>query len=693
MTGKSLTGISGVALLSGVVITGVSFGAMSAETAPESLETIEVVGQRLSFVDTGQKKTQLDIQTETPMRVDQMLTTIPGISLFRRADSYSAHPTTQGLTMRGVGANGAGRVLVTLDGVPQNDAFGGWVYWSAIDGDLLETATVRSGGSSGAFGSQALSGVVELESLRPRESGGSAHGRFGSFETVDLAGHYSLVGDAGFVTLGAGYEETDGFYLLSPDQRGSIDVPASSDVGYISARAGTSFGTTDIVTTLRWYQENRINGLAAAPNATETIDTSLRVSGGQDMRYEVLAYYRTQDFENTFAAARDERTSERAVLNQYDVPGRGIGLLARLQFGTSEIGLDGRSLSGEVHEDFRNLGAGFTRNRRAGGDQWTVGLYGETTRQFGRSEVSFSARLDRYKTYNGVREETDIATGDLLREDAILDVADWIPSGRIGFSYSLTESAQQNADTQITGAMYRTWRLPTINEYYRPFRVGNDITEANPFLKPEKLYGIEAGIRHDYSDTSYIYAGLYRAWLEDGVSAVTIGYGPGFYELGGFVPEGGVLRQRANVDRSVTDGAELEAGLSVTNSFSIVGRYQYARAKVTAFDDNPEVVGKRPVQTPRHSASVTALYQGDVVSSTLGLRYQSSQYDDALNERRLDTIVTVDASVRYRIAGGIEAEVSATNLFDSKVVSALSADGLETLAQRQRIMLGLRVGF
>src|SRR4051812_36762510 len=61
--------------------------------------------------------------------LDEALRQVPGLSLFRRNSTLSANPTVQGVSLRSIGASGAGRALVTLDGVPQNDPFGSWVIW------------------------------------------------------------------------------------------------------------------------------------------------------------------------------------------------------------------------------------------------------------------------------------------------------------------------------------------------------------------------------------------------------------------------------------------------------------------------------------------------------------------------------------------------------------------------------------
>ncbi|MEI9850369.1 MAG: hypothetical protein WDN24_05300 [Sphingomonas sp.] len=49
------------------------------------------------------------------------------------SDSRSAHPTSQGITLRGPGrATPPARALLLLDGVPQADPFGGWVAFSRL---------------------------------------------------------------------------------------------------------------------------------------------------------------------------------------------------------------------------------------------------------------------------------------------------------------------------------------------------------------------------------------------------------------------------------------------------------------------------------------------------------------------------------------------------------------------------------
>ncbi|MGY6361490.1 TonB-dependent receptor plug domain-containing protein, partial [Proteus mirabilis] len=51
-------------------------------------------------------------------RVENVLADVAGFQQFRRADSRSANPSAQGVTLRALGGNASSRALVLLDGVP-----------------------------------------------------------------------------------------------------------------------------------------------------------------------------------------------------------------------------------------------------------------------------------------------------------------------------------------------------------------------------------------------------------------------------------------------------------------------------------------------------------------------------------------------------------------------------------------------
>ncbi len=634
-----------------------------------------------------------DLENQPSLRLDEILGEIPGVSLFRRASSRSAHPTTQGVTLRGFGPNGAGRTLVMLDGVPLNDPFGGWVPWTALSSLSLGEAVIIEGGGAGSWGNQALAGVIELKS-QPR---GTVWGelRAGSHATLEGGGGGVADAGAGTITVEAGGSRSDGFYLLGPSQRGSIDVPAASNDWHSSMRYSTSLDeNTKIHATVDHFEESRINGLADATNSTKGTDGSLRLvhdmPGGTS--FETTAYWKDRTFRSTFASVDATRSSSNPVLDQY-VPSTGLGLNSVLRFDVGrdtqlEFGLDIRHDKGNTHELFRNLGAGYTRNRLAGGSELLSGGYAEVTTRLAGITLTASGRVDYWKVSNGKIIESDIATGALTRNDPISNRNGWVANGRVGMR------APVDDENAFTAAAYSGFRVPTINELFRPFRVGNDITDANPNLVPERLYGVNVGVRHDGEHISGS-VDLFRLWLDHAVGNVTIGQGPGNFPPVGFVPAGGTLRQRQNIPQIGAKGAEASVTYRPVETFAVTLRYLYNDSKVSqASGAAAALQGKVVSGVPKSQGSIAV--DGDITSRLHvngDMRFSTGQWDDDLNQRRLGGIVTFDLALQYHVAEGTAVTLSGQNLFNEKVVSALSADGLETLANQRMIMAGVRVTY
>src|SRR5688572_27188828 len=138
-------------------------------------------GERISTeAATSVSVIDADVVRTSPSRaVDDLLRQVPGFSLLRRTGSVAAHPTSQGVSMRGVGASGASRTLVMADGIPVNDPFGTWVYWNRVPKLSIDSIEVMRGGASDLYGSSALGGVIHMRTRRPAAGVFLAEGAFG----------------------------------------------------------------------------------------------------------------------------------------------------------------------------------------------------------------------------------------------------------------------------------------------------------------------------------------------------------------------------------------------------------------------------------------------------------------------------------------------------------------------------------
>ncbi|RYD55278.1 MAG: Plug domain-containing protein, partial [Sphingomonadales bacterium] len=147
-----------------------------AQEAPREPEEVVIIGQGLAPPPGDAAYAVVVIPRErlagtASGRLEDALRDVGGLAQFRRSDSRSAHPTSQGVTLRGLGGNASSRALLLLDGVPQADPFGGWVAFPAYLPERLASARVTRGGGSGYSGPGALAGTIELASGSPAELG------------------------------------------------------------------------------------------------------------------------------------------------------------------------------------------------------------------------------------------------------------------------------------------------------------------------------------------------------------------------------------------------------------------------------------------------------------------------------------------------------------------------------------------
>ena len=167
--------------------------------------------------------------------LDDRLRDIPGFSLFRRSSSLVANPTTQGVSLRGLGSSGASRTLVLWDGVPANDPFGGWVYWTQFIPGEMERVEISRGAATSVFGDRAMSGAIAVFSRPSEPRRLLAEYQAGNQNSHDVSLGFSDLRTGVAVSGAAQAFTTDGYYIVPEPIRGAVD-----------RRAGVRFVTGDI---------------------------------------------------------------------------------------------------------------------------------------------------------------------------------------------------------------------------------------------------------------------------------------------------------------------------------------------------------------------------------------------------------------------------------------------------------------
>lgn len=668
----------------------------------QPIDEVSVTGRRLSeslstsvYSSTMLGRSDLE---GAALGLDDTLRRVPGFGLFRRQASRAAHPTTQGVSLRGLGPNGAGRTLVLLDGIPQNDPFGGWVEWVHLQPGAIEQATVIRGGGAGQWGNSALAGVVRLDSRRSNDSLLKGDVRVGSKDSYAGNAQVSFGDSAGRLTATAHATETDGYFLLGRGQRGSADQKTArhSEGANLSWQAKTESGTIWSFAAGAGF-DRFLNGAEEAEVKTDTYTVSvsaLNEVAGSGPDWEVHAYARHKNFQSVFAAFDATRSASRPVLDQFDVPATGVGGNAVLRWTdvgawVIETGVDLRLADGETNENFRNLGQGFTRQREAGGKQLVTGGFIEGHRQTtDKTIVTVGVRTDYWQQSSGMRRERDLADGRILIDREFANRNGVSVNGRAGIKSAL------NKTVSLRAAAYSGFRVPTLNELYRPFRVGNDITEANQDLVNERLVGAEISAQWQKENASADIT-VFRNDLFDPVLNTTITTVPGFNtDFGVFIPNGGSLRQRRNVDRVVTWGLEADVKLRVTDRFDLNLAYLFTDPEIRRSSVFPALEGNRLAQVAKHQGTVGGAFQAsDRLRLSADLLFTSDQFEDDLNTRVLNGGATVDVQLQYTMTEHVELYAAAENLLDKRLQAGISSTGLVTLGPPVFLWFGLRLDY
>ncbi len=621
------------------------------------------------------------------IRVENSLQQVPSLQQFRRSDARSANPTSQGVTLRGLGGNASSRALLFLDDVPQADPFGGWVSWPGYDALNLASVRVRKGGGQSSAGPGALAGVIELDSVQYRDSAALALA-YGSRNSIDGKANYATRLGGGSVTAAASYVRGDGFIPIIAGQRGSVDRRAPYEQAGVSLRGVAPLnGSTELQANLRAFTDTRDRGVDFSDNANSGVDASLRlVDRSGDWRWSATGYVQIREFSSEFGAIAADRNSVTQTLDQFATPSTGLGARFEVRPPVGEqvelrLGGEWRRTSGETREFFTYVAGAPTRFRTAGGQTDSYGGFAELSYQPTNAlTLSAGGRLDRWAITQGFRREVNIA-GTVRSDDRFADRSGTEWTGRAGFGWEFADGFS------LRGAAYRAWRLPTLNELYRPFRVGADATAANENLRPERVEGVDAGLAYDNGSFN-LGVTMFRNRLNGAIANVTLGQGPGNFAGVGFVAAGGTYRQRQNLDAIVSKGVEVDAGIDLTDTVSLIAGYAFVDAEVRGSGVSAPLNGLRPAQVPRHFGTATLAYERQSISASATLRYIGAQFEDDANIRALADAWTLDFDLGFEILRGMRLQLRGENLFDARVEAAISGSGVIERANPRTLWLG-----
>lgn len=600
-----------------------------------------------------------ELRATAAATVDDALRQVPGFTLFRRSGSRFANPTTQGVSLRGLGASGASRALVLADGIPLNDPFGGWVYWGRVPRISLDRVEVLRGAGSDLYGSAALGGVIQLLRREPSEPALAVEASYGERETPEASLFASQTWNGWSASLGAEVFRTGGYVPVEPAARGAVDTPAASRHSAVDLTLERQFGEDGraFVRGSR-FEEDRDNGTRLQVN-----DTTIRqVSAGMDAGagggwLSLRAWGSDQDYFQTFTAVEPDRNAERLIREQR-VPAESLGGSAQWSRALGSrhalvAGLDLREVEGTSLETV----PGNPVRSSSGGTQRTAGLFVEDLVSLTpRVSLTLGGRIDGWRNEGGGGEREETAV-----------------SPRASLLFRATDR------WAWTAAAYRGFRAPTLNELYRSFRVGDVLTQANDDLRAERLEGAETGAIFTSEDGRFTSRGvLYWMEVDRTVANVTLSATPTL-----------ITRQRRNLGRTRSRGLEWEGTARLGDRFTLSGGYLLSDATVESAPGEEGLVGLRLSQVPKHQASLQLRFADpDLADLGLQARWTGDQFDDDRNQFELGSFFTVDALLARELGRGVGLFLAAENLLDESY--EIGRTPIRTLGPPRTVRLGVR---
>ena len=614
-----------------------------AAPTPTSPDEIVVVGRRLRTEAQRDRTASATVISADRFAgeakgVAELVATAPGVAV----NDYGGLGRLATASIRGSTADG---VLVLLDGVPLNTAFGGGVDLSSIPRAWIDRIEIVRGVEGAHYGVGALGGVVNVVTRRPAPGTWSAELMGGSFGTGSAAADRSVaIGDATLLVAGT-VDGTEGRFDYRFDPQQSLASGASRDE-------------------TRGHNGNvRGGGLAklVVPLGSVRLDGVAELSGG---RRELAA---NPGFDTD--GSRDWQQDARALVALRAVapgPLEGLSFAARGglrldQLETRLAALGGTSrpqrggLASSGGEALLEHRAGILRVETTAESEWIDAAAAGGTQS--RPRLSAAAS-----------EEVRLAAGRIrVAPAARVDRV----GGFEGFSGKLGISAALWGPLSVRASAGRTFRPPSFAELY----LQQGLAQPNPDLAAEQGTGGDAALVVDGPL---------------GVASVG-GHATLYRELVVWEPASFGRLKPFNTGKAFLGGVEAEAATAPVRrlaGLSLSGAYTWLRSENLR---GPEgIAGNDLPRRPRHRLYARTSIAPGPVALHVEAQYVGAQWQDARNVIPVPATLlwNTGASLALNRAHTVAVHLEVRNLLDDQTL----LDPMGNPMPGRMVMLALRAG-
>ena len=551
--------------------------------------------------------TGAELRARGVTRLTEALRDIPGASVVQ-SGSFGAQA---GLFLRG-GESDYTKVLV--DGVPLNDAGGSidLAHLSLADVDRIE---IVRGPASVLWGSDAVTGVIQIFTTRAARSRLRLDARGGTYATRDASADVALVRGTTQLSAAAASYETDGVLDFNNDYR--------------NRQVGAS---------LRFEPAER---------------KALRAM----LRHTDATYHYPTDFLGTPVDSNQYRREKRLVAGIDGSVPLSTRVTGRLMLGANE--LDGISDNQVDRPDDFAYHDEMEASRRVIDGRFDIALPfdatlttgADWTRQRETNTSNFEAsRINRgyYTQLLAGRGAPWLVTVGTRIDDN--EKFGTFTTWRANGSWSLPTR------TRLRATIGTAFKEPAFAEVFN-----TSFTRGNAALEPERSRSVEVSAEQGlFGDASTVAVTWFDQRFRDRVDFIP------------FPPDSAVFGTFTNIGEALASGLEVEARVSASRGLTVSASYAYLETEITEDPFGRE--GERLLRRPMHSASATAAYAIDGATVAATVHRVGSRHD--VGYVRLPWYTTVDLGGELRVLRRRASDVALTlrleNALDEKYEAILN---------------------
>ena len=635
-------------------------------TATKTEKNIEGVSASVIVI------TEEEIQKTGASTLDKILEKVPSINAQYGRFPHPSASSKASISLRGMGANGT---LILVDGKRLSGETESPYEMTRITASMIERIEIVKGSMSTLYGSDAISGVINIITKKVDKN----------VSTLDLK--YGSNGDGDAVNKNVNFTN-----------RGSVDK--------LRYKINTSIDDTTPYKVNKSYTQQAINPSSGADLNGNSLDN---ISGNYDVTYKDEATVKTigtrleYDFSDNFTAGLDLSYFTEDREGQYlgNASATSGGLITN-----TPVNSEDKNRRIDISSDFKYLiNDDLSMNTKVYRSYYKKRNYTDPLTFDGATNTKFSANvtidtLESDLTYilndsniitTGLEYRKETRDSGAINPDASssefitkvvnykslfiqdeIEISDTL-NAIVGTRYDNISNADNKItlqaglvkeiaeDTSIRANYAQGYRTPDIAElyvvsmYYKGAKrygseVINTIKTESYDLKPEQSQTFELSLSNKYENLSSVFT-IFNNKVKDKIDLVS--YNDSSSSTKYYTSE--------NIDQVDIKGAEVSFDYDLNKDIDLGLNTTYLKTE-------DESTGKELTYTPNISASFSVNYKiTNDLNTNLMLRYIGEQYSNSTNTEQTNDYTLVDLGAQYQINKNIEYYLGVDNIFNKEV--------------------------